>query len=302
MSALGNWSFTPLVSAFQATILPNVQFWNLSNGAGLEYQIEVSWPFEWASPDLDASALAMYVLDGNALGMTASEAWKRRGPVEFAQPDAVVVSVGYPLTDSVYSSQRTIDFRPPLPEGTEPNPGDPPSGADEFIDFLDDVLRPFIRSTVFPNVNFTREALYGHSFGGLFVIYALLTEPDLFDTFLTASPAIFWNNGSILDEVDRLQCDDKKCNSHPNKPAFRISYGSLEQFPVRRRTETEEEYQARKAIIETFHMTDNCQELYRRIRRNPRLRDVVLKEYKGQDHASVGASAITDGIDYFVDW
>lgn len=54
-----------------------------------------------------------------------------------------------------------------------------------------------------------------------------------------------------------------------------ISYGSLEQFPIRRRTETEEEFESRKAIIETFRMTDNCNELYTRTCENLALRDVV---------------------------
>ncbi|SPO04353.1 related to hydrolase of the alpha/beta superfamily [Cephalotrichum gorgonifer] len=299
MAALANWSFAPL-PPFAPTIFPNIQLWNVSDGLGLEYQVEVSWPFEWTSQEAEVSALAMYVLDGNALGMTAAEALKRRGPVEFAQPDTVVVAIGYPLTDTVYSPQRNIDFRPPLPKGSEPNPDDPPSGAEDFIVFLEDVLRPFVRDTLFPNVNFTRDALYGHSFGGLFSIYALLTRPDLFDTFITASPAIFWNNGSILDEVGRLQKIDT--SGEKSKPAFAIGYGSLEQFPIKRRTETQEDFEFRKSIIETFKMTDNCNELYKRILGNPKLRDVVLKEYEGQDHFGVGASALTDGIDYFLDW
>lgn len=65
----------------------------------------------------------------------------------------------------------------------------------------------------------------------------------LLDTFLTASPAIFWNNSSILDEVHRLGYARPKENS--TKPVFAISYGSLEQFPVRRRTETEEAFESR---------------------------------------------------------
>jgi predicted alpha/beta superfamily hydrolase len=231
--------------------------------------------------------------------MTASEAFKRRKPVESTQPDAIVVSIGYPLVDTVYSPQRAIDFQPPFPEGSGPQ--DPPSGANDFIEFIDQVLRPFVQSTLFPNVHFTRDALYGHSFGGLFIIHALITRPDLFDTFISASPAIFWNNGSILDEVHRIGSSDQRAQN-ATRPAFAINYGSLEQFPIRRRTETEEAFQSRKAIIETFKMTDNCNELYRRIRGNCRLRDVILKEYTGQDHSSVAASAITDGIDYFVDW
>ena len=57
--AVANWSFEPLVSAFPPSIFPNVQLWNISNGLGLEYQVEVSWPFEWDSTEVDASALAM---------------------------------------------------------------------------------------------------------------------------------------------------------------------------------------------------------------------------------------------------
>lgn len=60
-AALPNWSFEPLVSAFPPTVFPNVQLWNISNGLGLEYQVEVSWPFGWESQEAGASALAMYV-------------------------------------------------------------------------------------------------------------------------------------------------------------------------------------------------------------------------------------------------
>lgn len=242
--------------------------------------------------------------------MTATEDLRRRKAVEPAQPDSVMVSIGYPLTDAVYSfTQRAVDFRPPLPV-----PQDPPSGADSFLDFIKDVLRPWVRSTVFPGVSFTRDALYGHSFGGLFVIYALITRPDLFDAFISASPAIFWNNGSILDDVSRLLGSSSSREEYPgcggashgngtlSRPAYLVGYGSLEQFPVKRRTETEAAFQARKSLIQTFRMTDYCHELYDRVRVSGGTRDVVLKEYLGQDHAGVAASALTDAIDYFVDW
>ncbi|GAB1316776.1 Alpha/Beta hydrolase protein [Madurella fahalii] len=307
MASLG-WVFTPY-PPFPATLFPNIALWNVSNAAkNLTYQIGVSWPFEWESREAaNKSALTMYVIDGNALGMTASEGFKRRKPVDPPQPDSVVVSIGYPLTDSVYDfTRRSIDFRPPLPE-----PQDPPSGADDFIDFLDGVLRPWVRSTVFPNVAFTRDALYGHSFGGLFVIYALITHPELFDTFISASAAINWNNGSILDDVYRIDTPSPLLrrspgcyseNSTESRPALFIGYGSLEQFPVKRRTETEAAFQRRKSLFQTFRVTEYCYELYHRVRASGRTRDVVLKEYIGQDHAGVGGSALTDGIDYFVDW
>ncbi|KAK4040622.1 Alpha/Beta hydrolase protein [Parachaetomium inaequale] len=162
---------------------------------------------------------------------------------------------------------------------------------------------------------FTRDALYGHSFGGLFIVYALVSNPRLFDTFISASPAMFWNNGSLFDDVYRpplafsptlLMKDGLGQNgeaySGKQKLALFIGYGSLEQFPVKRRTETEAEFEARKTFWQRSPMTEYCHELYDRVRASGRTREVVLKEYLGQDHAGVGGSALTDGIDYFVDW
>lgn len=235
--------------------------------------------------------------------MTATEAWRRRRPVEPTQPDSIIVSIGYPLTDAVYSSQRGIDFQPPAPDHPPPPPADgssPPSGSDDFIQFIDQVLRPFVQSTLFPSVTFKRDALYGHSYGGLFVIYALITHPELFDTFFSASPALFWNDRYTLNQTSRLET----ASLNGTKPALVVSYGSLEQFLVRRRTDTEEAFEARKALIQSFgiNMSDNCRALYEHLRNSSKLRYVGLKEYDGQDHSSVAASAINDGVDFFVDW
>jgi predicted alpha/beta superfamily hydrolase len=246
-----------------------------------------------------------YVLDGNALGLTATEAFRRRRPVEFAQPDTIVVSIGYPdtLPDSPYSAKRSYDYQPPVCATCAPaaQPG-VPSNADNFIEFIDDVLRPWVRDTAFPNADFSRDALYGHSFGGLFVLYALIVRRDLFDTFLAASGAWFWNDGYILNQLDPLL---KKKNDTPpsaTKPAFQISYGALEQNPVKRRTETQAEFETRRSFIEPMQMTTYSQQLYKALRKSPVLRDVSLHEYPFSDHAAVGGAALADGIDYFLDW
>lgn len=234
--------------------------------------------------------------------MTATEAFRRRRPVESTQPDTIVVSIGYPETipDSPYSLNRGYDFQPPVCD-TCPPPAAPgvPSNADNFITFIDDVLRPWVRDTIFPNADFSRDALYGHSFGGLFVLYALLVRPDLFDTFLSASPALFWNDGYILDQLAPLT---NPPGDNSIKPAFQISYGALEQFPVKRRTETQQEYETRKGFIETMQMTTLSNQLYNAIKNSPALRDVSLHEYPFSDHAAVGGAALADGIDYFLDW
>jgi pimeloyl-ACP methyl ester carboxylesterase len=241
------------------------------------------------------------------MGITAAEGFKRRKPVSFGQPDSIVVSIGYPLTNSVYDMvNRFIDYKPP------PGNQDSPSGADPFLDFIDDALRPWVHNTVFPRVDFARDALFGHSFGGLLVTYALISRPDMFDTYLAASPALEVRHSSVLEDViSRFGTGDPAssayytstgCNATSTLPALMITYGSVEEFPARRRTENETAFQERKNYFRPLGMTENCHDLFDRVKASGKVRDVVLKEYAGQDHAGVAASAILDGIDYFLDW
>lgn len=250
-----------------------------------------------------------YVLDGNALGLTATEALRRRRPVEFNMPDCIVVSIGYPQTieDSPYSTHRSYDYQPPVCDDC-PLPAVPgvSSNADNFIDFIDTALRPWIRNTIFPKADFDRDALYGHSFGGLFVLYALTVRPDLFDTFLSASPALFFNDNYVFNNTDFLapliSHPSKNVSNETSKPAFQISYGALEQNPIQRRTETDGEFEFRKSILVPQQMTTLSQRLYGALEGSFALRDISLREYPFSDHAAVGAAALADGIDYFLDW
>ncbi|KAI4608486.1 hypothetical protein J4E85_005146 [Alternaria conjuncta] len=307
MSSLGAWQFTPLMTEFPTNVLPNLGFWSAKNGSW-EYQIQLAWPLNWTSQEETSTVETMYVLDGNALGMTATEAFRRRRPVEFNMPDCIVVSIGYPETieDSPYSTQRSYDFQPPVCDGC-PLPAVPgvQSNADEFIEFIDNALRPWVQETAFPKAEFDRDALYGHSFGGLFVLYALTVRPDLFDTFLSASPALFFNDDYVFNNTDFLAplvSPSASDTANATKPAFQISYGALEQKLVKRRTETDAEFAFRQSILVPQRMTDLSQKLYSRLEGSPALRDVSIHEYPFSDHAAVGAAALADGIDYFLDW
>ncbi|KAF2650240.1 siderophore esteras-like protein IroE-like protein [Lophiostoma macrostomum CBS 122681] len=301
MSEIGTWSFNPLYTAFEYNVLPNVQFWNVTNGTW-EYQVQLAYPLNWTSTDVQSTVETMYVLDGNALGLTATEAFRRRRTVElYGQVDCIVVSLGYPdlIEDSPYSTHRSYDYQPPVCDNcTLPAAPGVPSNAENFVEIIDTVIRPWVQNTIFPNVEFDRDAIYGHSFAGLFVIWALLAHPSLFDTFLTASPYLPWNNASILNDLGPLA--DGTLNTTAT-PAFEISYGALEQFPVKRRTETEEQFETRKAFEESMMMSTYCNQLYNTVKDSPILRDVTLHEYPFSDHAAVGAAALADGIDYFLD-
>jgi len=304
------WTFTPY-PPLPATLFPNTLFYNATNPhfSNLTYQITVSYPFEWGPPSLptakitNKTALSIYILDGNAFSQTAVEVLKRRKPVDPSQPDTLVVGIGYPLTDSVYAlTQRAIDFGAPIP-------GEPvPFGAEAFVEFIDGGLRPWIQKQVFPGVKFTRDAIYGHSSGGLFVTWALASYSALFDTFVAASPSLTLRNGTVLADITRRLGDgmgipgEVDFRKNGSKPAVFIGFGELEDYPLRKRTQTETQFQTRKNLLQRFSPGKWSHELYDRLVGSGKLRDVVIKGYEGMDHASTGGSALLDGISYFHDW
>ncbi|KAK4173918.1 Alpha/Beta hydrolase protein [Triangularia setosa] len=303
------WTFTPF-PPLPPAFLPNTRFYNATSPfSNITYQISLSYPFQWGPSSLltteitNKTALTIYVTDGNALAATAADHLKRRKPVDPSQPDALVVGIGYALTDNVYAlTQRAIDFGAPIP-------GEPvPWGADAFIDFIDLSLRPWVQCTVFPSVNFTRDAIYGHSSGGLFVTYALITRPDLFDTFIVASPSLTLMNGTVLGNVTMQLGDgmeipgEVEFGQNETRPAVFVGYGELEDYPLRKRTQTEAQFQQRRALLQRFGPGKWSHELYDRLVGSGKMRDVILKEYAGQDHAGVAGSALLDGTAYFLDW
>ncbi|MDM7927004.1 MAG: alpha/beta hydrolase-fold protein [bacterium] len=72
-------------------------------------------------------------------------------------------------------------------------------GADSLLAFIRDELIPFVDSR-YPTL--PRRVLAGTSYGGVFVMHAFLSEPDLFDAFIAQSPSMWWNNGLMLRRTE----------------------------------------------------------------------------------------------------
>jgi hypothetical protein len=200
---------------------------------------------------------------------------------------------------------RYSDLQPPVcPSCPAPEQPGVPSNADGLIAFIDTVLRPWVQNIIFKAATFNRNALYGHSFAGLFVLYALTVRPDLFDTFLSASPALYWNNDYVFNHTSflaPLKANDSVAGKD-TKPAFQISYGGLEQSPVQRRRESDEEFEFRKSVLAPMRMADLSERLFAELVGSSALRDVELNVFPESYHATVGTAAFSDGIDYFLDW
>jgi predicted alpha/beta superfamily hydrolase len=98
---------------------------------------------------------------------------------------------------------RYRDFTP-----TEASPGS--GGADLYLQFLKKELVPLIDNKFHTESN--RSALVGGSLGGLFVIHALLNEPNLFKSYVAIDPSLWWDGGVANAEFQRKVSSLKNLN------------------------------------------------------------------------------------------
>jgi predicted alpha/beta superfamily hydrolase len=102
-------------------------------------------------------------------------------------PQVVVVGITWGGKGANYDSLRRQDFTPTrtveYPDG---------GNAANFLQFIKKELIPFVESKY--RVKNDERTLIGTSLGGLFTIYTLLHETNLFNRYITTSPALSWDN------------------------------------------------------------------------------------------------------------
>ena len=70
--------------------------------------------------------------------------------------------------------------------------------AANFSKFIETDLIPFIENK-YPVTNF--RTLIGHSYGGLFTIYTLVYNPQLFSNYIAIDPSLDWDNQKLIKEA-----------------------------------------------------------------------------------------------------
>lgn len=149
-----------------------------------------------ASYDRDTAARypVLYLLDAaSQVGHTASSAalLARLGII----PELIVVGVS-----SVNGETRNRDFTPPDMRVDEDGTNSRLGQADRFLASLQSELLPRIEATY---RTARPRMLAGWSRGALFVVYAELQAPPLFDAGFAHSPALWREGDRIVDQVDR---------------------------------------------------------------------------------------------------
>jgi len=127
-------------------------------------------------------------------------------------PPMILVGVGYPGQSQVietYRRHRTRDYTPThtLRGGYGPEIQQLSGGGPAFRDFIAERVIPLIERRYRTN---GERALVGHSFGGLFTTFVLLTRPTLFDRYLAVSPSYWYDDRFIfaLEERAAAELDD----------------------------------------------------------------------------------------------
>ena len=101
-------------------------------------------------------------------------------------PELIVVGVTWGGNNPNPDSLRARDYTP-TKEARSPQSG----GADNFLSFMKNELFPFIETNYKADNN--NRTLMGCSLGGLFTLYTLFTQPELFTGYAAASPAVGWD-------------------------------------------------------------------------------------------------------------
>lgn len=113
--------------------------------------------------------------------------------------DFILVGISYALGDTPeFSRRRDYTPSPSNLEKRSDMPGRKPvfGEAEGFRLFLNDDVFPFIAKTY--RVDMSRKIYAGHSYGGLFGLHVLLTDPKMFSHYIIGSPSLWFDQRVML--------------------------------------------------------------------------------------------------------
>ncbi|MGB7785325.1 MAG: alpha/beta hydrolase-fold protein [Salinimicrobium sp.] len=164
------------------------------------------------SPEEDQKYPVVYILDGEKFLPTVNEVQNYYSGG--FTPEMVLVGISNDknrVRDLTTSTITTKYGRPFTGKNGE---------AENFRKFIQQELIPFIENK-YPVT--TYRTLIGHSYGGLFTIFTLLHQPELFANYLAIDPSLDWDDQKLLKEAPKIFADKK----YKNKALFMSLSGQL---------------------------------------------------------------------------
>jgi predicted alpha/beta superfamily hydrolase len=276
------------VADWQTAGLPQARQLDLaSSRTGQRYRIFLSVPDSAPPP---AGHPVIYVLDGNAafpsLALMARTVARRSKVTGLHAP--VVVGIGYASAEDYDEVARSLDYTPPAAGKAGAGKG----GADQFLDFIEQELKPLIQASA--AIDTQRQALFGHSYGGLFTLHTLFTRPAAFQTYVAASPSIWFADRHVLSEVPGL------ATARKHKPQLLLTVGELEQAGAPPSAKVGE----RSAVLAQKKMVDEARDLAALLTVQKQalgLERVRFIELPRENHGSALFPALSRGLEFLLE-
>ncbi|MFC3121593.1 alpha/beta hydrolase [Agaribacter flavus] len=151
-----------------------------------DYHLIVRFPSGYQESETGFPVI--YILDGQyhftlVSGAHGNYAWD--GTIE----KAMTVGITWAGENINVEQMRFQNFTP-----SESPAHKPSGGADTFIRVLKNEIIPFIEGHYKTNGNRT---ITGSSLSGLFALYVMTKEPDLFNNIVALSPSLWWQNREV---------------------------------------------------------------------------------------------------------
>lgn len=192
--------------------------------------------------------------------------------------DAIIVGLAYPGADGnldIYKRTRTRDYTPShVPKGGYgPEYQKLSGGADSFLNVLQNEVLPFIdkRYVTDPKARM----IVGHSYGGLFATYAMLTRPGLFRDYLIVSPSYWYDDKMIFAVAKRTLAHRTALPAHAV-----YAVGSFENQPQHGRPMVDD-VKVMDALLNAAHLKGY---------------ESAVRVFTGETHNSIFPAALTRGL------
>lgn len=181
---------------------------------GVAYELRVSLPHGYGEGDRRFPVV--YLLDADYSFLLARQITDHLAERDHLD-EVVVVGIGYrdqePGRTPSYRLNRTRDYTPTFVAdgGYGPELQKLSGGAPKFLQAMETEIVPFIdrRYRTVPG----DRTLVGHSYGGLFTVWSLLSRPGLFHRYVAVSPSLWY------DDRLALRLEEAYAREHDALPA-----------------------------------------------------------------------------------
>ena len=166
---------------------------------GVHYKLYVGLPADYSASD--ARYPVLYLLDADYSFPIARTIVKHLSERERLE-EIIVVGIACDRCDQYQSTEyrlnRTRDYTPRFSStgGYGPEYQKVSGGGPKFLEFIRTQLFPWMDEHY--RTNPSERGLVGHSYGGLFATWVLLTAPDTFSRYIIVSPSLWYADRFIF--------------------------------------------------------------------------------------------------------